>query len=381
MSSPNAYPSDDSNVSAPLQLSLYENAIDSIQHGIEHYVHDQNEARRYKYAILHLSQGVVLLLKERLRLEHPNFIYSPVTDPSRTVDVHETIARLEKIAHVELDEYKKLILDLAWLRNGIEHFAMDVSKQQADSLIGRTVPFLVDFCRNELDRDFPSEIGAPTWRALHTIESYLTVAIKTTEQRIKREGKPAYRCPSCKGNTATETVRKGQTEWDLEFTVVSCRVCLNEIFIRTHCRECGKEIIREARSDDAYPIYGYKTTVDPCVANYSYCSDCDARLRQEFPAISSPRFVAELRRWFRSHSDITTQQLFHLLANAQMAGPTGRPQHLLSVYREGIIDFVNEEDRNQYLEAYRPYQLWAGFDDDVHFKWVYRPAIDEDRGE
>jgi hypothetical protein len=57
---------------AELKLNLYQNAIDSIKHGIEHYTTDTDETRRYKYTILHLAHGVLLILKERLGQEHPS---------------------------------------------------------------------------------------------------------------------------------------------------------------------------------------------------------------------------------------------------------------------------------------------------------------------
>ena len=150
-----------------LKLNLYDNAIDSIKHAIEHYTNDPTETRRYKYAILHLSQGVTLLLKERLSREHPYFIYKNVSNPEGvTVDADMAIARLKSIAKVDLGDAEKTVRELARLRNNIEHYHVSLPKQQADSVIGRVVPFLGSFVRNELGREFQQEVGQQTWNVI-----------------------------------------------------------------------------------------------------------------------------------------------------------------------------------------------------------------------
>ncbi|MGI0015071.1 MAG: hypothetical protein ACREBU_16765, partial [Nitrososphaera sp.] len=303
-----------------LELSLYENAIDSIKHAIEHYTQDPIEKRRYKYAILHLSQGVLLLLKERLRREHPNFVFTNVTDEGKTVDVEVAISRLERIAKVDLGLAKDSIQELASVRNRMEHYVINLSKQQADSIIGRVVPFLVAFTRDELHRDFPNEIGMETWQALLAIETYLTNAIRAAELRIREDKKVPFYCNRCQANTAVET-SYGADEWSLNYILISCLVCLSDISIRAECRECKTEIIRNQGEP---PSSDFRKMVDPIVSHYSYCSECKAKLHQEFPNIRVPTFVAEVRRWFQKHPTITTEQLYALLRNVLLAGPTSR---------------------------------------------------------
>lgn len=349
-----------------LQLNLYENAIDSIKHAVEHYTQDTDEARRYKYTILHLAQGVVLLLKERLRREHPNFVFSNVARNSKTVDVETAISRLEQIAAVDLGYARNIVKELASLRNRIEHYAVDISKQQADSIIGRTMPFLIAFSQDELDKDFAREIGAETWQALLTIETYLASAIRAVEQRLRAEGKRSFYCRRCQANTAIET-SYGESEWEINYTVVSCLVCLDEAFIRTECRECKKEIIREA-----YPssTFEYHVTAGRPVQNYSYCTDCVAKLHQEFPNFRLPTFVAEVRRWFQKHDVMTTEQLYGLLWNVSLAGPTSRPILLEELYKKGVIDFADDHDREEYVATRQIMAvLWPGFKQHACFRW------------
>lgn len=317
-----------------LELSLYDNAIDSIKHAVEHYVSDQSESRRYKYAILHLSQGVNLLLKERLSREHPNFIYVKVTDKDTTIDVKEAIARLEKIANVNLGSFKDIILELVALRNRIEHYSVDIPKQQADSIIGRTIPFLVTFVQDEFNRSFTLQIGQDNWQALLMIQDYLTSAVRGAEARIKSDGKKAYLCPKCGGHTATETGEQTDPTDQLHvfLVVISCLVCLSTLSTTTVCRECRKELVVQPGT---------------IVQRSNYCNECDQKVSQEFNGFRKPRYVAEIRRWFRSHSTITGAQLYQLLQNITTVGSSA-PGYLHEMIDKGVIDFVHHSSRIKY---------------------------------
>src|SRR5436189_30259 len=64
-----------------LKLDLLENGIDFIRSGIEnHFGQDESDSSARKYAVLHLFSGVLLILKERLRREHPSLIFEKVED-------------------------------------------------------------------------------------------------------------------------------------------------------------------------------------------------------------------------------------------------------------------------------------------------------------
>lgn len=239
---------DNNQLPTQLEWSLYENGMDSIKHGIEHYFTDTNEHRRYKYAILHMSQGVILLLKERLRREHPNFVFTNVADETKTADVDVTISRLKKIAHVEFtDEQEKVIRELAELRNKIEHFALTVSKQQADNIISRLLPFLISFTRDELGTAFKAAIGDQSWQNLIASQEHRTRVISDAERKLSEQGKPTYYCPDCNAYTATlgkqyPSNAKERDEWTLSSSQVECLVCNETIFYVLNCRGCGKEI-------------------------------------------------------------------------------------------------------------------------------------------
>ena len=61
-----------------LTLDLLNNGIDFICAGVEYFLHDEPDPRSHKYAVLYLFSGLLLLLKERLRREHPSLIFKEI---------------------------------------------------------------------------------------------------------------------------------------------------------------------------------------------------------------------------------------------------------------------------------------------------------------
>lgn len=327
-----------------LEFNLYENAIDSIKHAIEHYTSDPTETRRYKYAILHLSQGVTLLLKERLSREHRHFIYKNVSNSEGvTVDVNMAIARLSSIAKVDLGDAKETVRELARLRNNIEHYDVSLPKQQADSVIGRVVPFLASFVRDELGREFQQEIGQQTWDELLRIQEYLVQAIKDAKQKITREKQRAFYCNRCQENTAMET----------EDGTSSCLVCLTELPFKRDCWSCGQVYFA-----NSYPLA-------------PYCPDCRNLARQKYSNFRAPGFVNEAKQLFVSlGGQATYLELLRLLSEFHVAGPSSAPSYIHELHQAGLIDFLDEVRKSEWLEVIdTPHHGGYWFQNDDVFIW------------
>ena len=129
-----------------IKISLYENAFDSILHGLEHLEIAKNKDSKtdYKHALLALFQGVELLLKQLLYLKShiyvfcKNSLYKKCKDP-----LNPTLEELFKCKSLEIGElcrevkkyYKelrslKIVEDLAKERNKIQHFATDFDEKK-----------------------------------------------------------------------------------------------------------------------------------------------------------------------------------------------------------------------------------------------------------
>jgi hypothetical protein len=358
-----------------LNLNLLENAIDSIRHAIEHYTGKEPQTRRYKYAILHLAQGVLLLLKQRLSREHPCLIYKNVSDiGGLTVDIQMLISRLSSIAGVELGDDVKTIQELVNTRNTIEHYALELKQASVDSLIGRIVPFLVGFCRDELEVDFKAEVGQETWDALQDIQSFRQYTINAARQRILVLGKPALICPNCSDYTAIEETFSVRHNWQDNVPGrtgyrIECKACLDLVEWGHKCQECGKSV----------PHLGPEPYLIP---DYSYCEDCKAALREEFPGLSLPTYVAEVRRWFKDNDQITIRQLLEFVNNVAMHGPSGVVRYPGELLRTGVIDYASEyhRERNDRLKAaieesqnihYGDFFDYTSFRGDETFVWAW----------
>jgi hypothetical protein len=353
-----------------LQLNLYENAIDSIKHAIEHYTDDPIAERRYKYAILHLAQGVTLLLKERLSKEHPNFIFKEVhNSEGKTVDVATVILRLRKIATIDLGDFEDAINDLVKVRNIIEHYAVDLSKQEADNIIGRIVPMMADFVRTEFHRDFQREVTSEIWDAMMKIQDYRRAAIQTALDIIQQRAETGHYCLRCQDNTAIKEIitrtpkRELLDEYALVMFSIKCLACLNSVS-GVECQECHIDILL---GDGSMP------------SNNSYCPNCAQKVAEQFSGFELPKYVAEIHRWFQTNKTATYTQLEALLSNVASFGPTGRPPRIEAMLQKGVVDFAYEPDRARYvglLNSQIGGSMMTRLQRETEFIWSYESPED-----
>jgi len=142
---------------AEFKLSLLDNGVDFIREGIEALYGVENPPpRTYKYAILHVFSGTLLVLKERLRKEHDILIFKDVSrgkgPGSYTVDFEGVLSRLATAAGVTLDDSDRKLLSLIRAkRNELEHFEADLKIAEVNALIGKLVEFLERFMDEELN--------------------------------------------------------------------------------------------------------------------------------------------------------------------------------------------------------------------------------------
>lgn len=142
--------------SPELRLTLLENGLDFVREGVE-ALYKRNGAvpsRAYKYALLNIFSGTLLILKEKLRRAHRSLIFSDVANVApgaKTIDFETTIARLTGAARVPLDRSDQdLLRKVQKQRNTIEHFEVSIQIHHADALVGELVDFLDRFLREQL---------------------------------------------------------------------------------------------------------------------------------------------------------------------------------------------------------------------------------------
>lgn len=144
-----------------IHYDLIENALDFILSSIK-FINQVNENKEenisnkanIKYSILHLSSGLELLFKERLRLEHWSLIFDDINKANRnrlksgdfksvTSDVAQT--RLKEICEVEILDIVGCYKRIRNIRNKIEHFEFKENLPTLNSLIADVLVITIDF--------------------------------------------------------------------------------------------------------------------------------------------------------------------------------------------------------------------------------------------
>jgi len=195
-----------------IEFKLLENALDYVLSAAENA--QKGTPRNLKYSILHLTAGVELLLKARLEKEHWSLLFSDVDKANQTslrigdfksVEFEVACLRLMKIANVILrsDEIKSL-KKLREVRNKIQHFAIDIDVEQAKSILGKGLNFVLEFVYNNI-RDqvtpYDEQINAIKVQ-LSDFDAFIKarlIAIKPQLEAVDR----LIECPLCLQETMT----------------------------------------------------------------------------------------------------------------------------------------------------------------------------------
>lgn len=163
-----------------IELSLLENGLDFITRGIDelyelyddieyqHYIYPVSQPHKdYKYGVLHLFSGFLLLLKEKLSRHMPELIFegriidvrkklSNGKEPN-TVNLDQALERLEigpKVIFSETDT--RLIRKVQSYRNQFEHYKLSINKFEINKVIIDFIDLTDRFLINELKIDITS---------------------------------------------------------------------------------------------------------------------------------------------------------------------------------------------------------------------------------
>lgn len=133
-------------------LELEQNALDSLTHGIEHFM-ERKRPTDIKYSVLHVFHAVELFLKARLAKAHPLLLYQKPEVPlnkSPTVDFSSLLGRLHNVG---CSFSKQSLDDLTYLRqvrNSIEHHHVEEHRDTLEEYVARTLRLLDGFLEKEL---------------------------------------------------------------------------------------------------------------------------------------------------------------------------------------------------------------------------------------
>lgn len=116
-----------------MQFNMLENSMDSFNEAIEYYINGKRyeDERCYKFCIFMIYHTAELLLKEILFREHKVLIlekiedYNKIEEDPKTVGFKIALNRVRDICRINLGKYYNYLLDLAWMRNKIQHYEIN----------------------------------------------------------------------------------------------------------------------------------------------------------------------------------------------------------------------------------------------------------------
>ena len=191
--------------SEQLQLNLLDNALDSLLSAAEAVRRDEGP-RSLKEAVLHLGNGVELLVKARLAREHWSLIFSDINKASydelakadfSSVDFPTACKRLEQIVGVSIDKQViSRIDDLRKRRNRLTHLTATLDSAQTKSLVAKAMAFCAEFCEQQdiMEPDTTNKLGE-----IHINLAELQEFVNERMNSITEEWKYDTRldCPEC----------------------------------------------------------------------------------------------------------------------------------------------------------------------------------------
>lgn len=139
-----------------LNISLLENALDSINHGLDHLkiAIDNNSSTDYKQSILLVFQGMELILKELLFQKDPIYMFdknalfekcADFQNPKleelyncKSLEINQICNAIKKLYPGLLDkESFKIIEYSSKIRNKVQHFSLQIDKQELKKTIAK----------------------------------------------------------------------------------------------------------------------------------------------------------------------------------------------------------------------------------------------------
>lgn len=186
------------------KLNLADNARDFVKEALKKAIEAENNPHEWKFAIVHLVQGIELSLKELLRTEHPVLIYKDVDKQTETVSLKIAISRLRKLRSLSLTQDEDSSLTTAInLRNNIIHHEFETTPLEVKAAFAKLLGFLVDFHREHLKDPINTYISPELWHKAIDIDKYGQELFERAKERIRSMGLNSdeiLTCPKCGWN-------------------------------------------------------------------------------------------------------------------------------------------------------------------------------------
>ncbi len=205
------------------QSSLFKNAIDLIECGIEDYRLGEKNQIRYKTALRNLYSGLLLIFKEKLHSIDNNLIYQRL-EPSLNEDNKITWQRTgNQTLNTQQIQSRFKSLDINFLkpnsqsdkdfkqikrvRNDIEHKYTELQSDKIVELIFRIFELIGDFMESELKLNIEDQISEDAYETIRGVQKEYKAQLercKRSWQHLDTESEKIKNtelyCPNCSSN-------------------------------------------------------------------------------------------------------------------------------------------------------------------------------------
>lgn len=262
-------------------MSLLQNAIDSIQVGVEDYLMEDD--RRNLSAVRNICAGILLLYKEKLKRLSPQQEHDkevlikqsivPICDENgnisfvgdrdnKTVDFFTIKKRFKSLKIIENQSAWKKFEALNQLRNNIEHYYTANPSSAVREVIVKSFPIIQDFISQHLEEEPVDLLGEECWQTLLETEEVYKAEEENCRQSWDKLGFKGsvlehivdnIRCPDCYSNLI-----KAQDKSNI-FPSLSCSSCSNSFEVNDVVEDnCSS--YDDAEDEDSF----------------AHCSDCSS---------------------------------------------------------------------------------------------------------
>jgi hypothetical protein len=221
---------------------LFENAVQSIQLGVEDY--QANDPKRALSAVRNFYAGVLLLAKEVLVRAAPNADpqdvigarYKPVPDgvggvifttaSQQTIDFNTIGQRFRDFG---LSINQVALNDLNRVRNEVEHHYTQQPHAAVREAIAKAMPVVADLFR--LMREAPHEALGDVWQVMLDVRAVYDAELDACRRTFDRVEWPAgtppelqFNCPDCRSDLVEQQNPQNNNHESME---CRCRLCGN----------------------------------------------------------------------------------------------------------------------------------------------------------
>jgi uncharacterized protein YutE (UPF0331/DUF86 family) len=146
------------------KFDLLENARNFIEESIHDVERAEGKPKKWPFAILHLIQGLELLIKHLLASHHKILVYENIDNPKHTVSLQQGLSRLIALDSVSVEEKEQRAIKAAIdFRNKIVHYEYDLNEKQAEAIYCELFEFIHFFYRKHINADLQDSIDEELW--------------------------------------------------------------------------------------------------------------------------------------------------------------------------------------------------------------------------